>query len=69
MIIQVFSNSMTFPSMELSLVIFQVFHDFQSLWEPWIGNVYQVNMQQCGKRHMLLISMGTIPGSDNSEIN
>ena len=31
MIIQVFSNSMTFPCMELFLVIV---HDFQSLWEP-----------------------------------
>ena len=35
MIIQVFSNSMIFPCMELFLVIFHVFHDFQSLWEPW----------------------------------
>ena len=35
MIIQFFSNSMIFPCMELFLVIFQVFHDFQSLWEPW----------------------------------
>ena len=34
MIIQVFSNSMIFPCMELFLVIFQVFRDFQSLWEP-----------------------------------
>ena len=34
MIIHVFSNSMIFPCMELFLVIFQVFHDFQSLWEP-----------------------------------
>ena len=34
MIIQVFSNSMIFPCMELFLVIFQVFLDFQSLWEP-----------------------------------
>ena len=34
MISQVFSNSMIFPCMELFLVIFQVFHDFQSLWEP-----------------------------------
>ena len=34
MIIQVFSNSMIFPCMELFLVIFQLFHDFQSLWEP-----------------------------------
>ena len=33
-IIQVFSNSMIFPCMELFLVIFQVFHNFQSLWEP-----------------------------------
>ena len=31
MIIQVFSNSMIFPCMELFFVIF---HDFQSLWEP-----------------------------------
>ena len=30
-----FSNSMIFPCMEL-LVIFQVFHDFQSLWEPCV---------------------------------
>ena len=35
MTIQGFSNSMIFPCMELFLVIFQVFHDFQSLWEPW----------------------------------
>ena len=34
MIIQGFPNSMIFPCMELFLVIFQVFHDFQSLWEP-----------------------------------
>ena len=34
MIIQVFSNYMIFPCMEFFLVIFQVFHDFQSLWEP-----------------------------------
>ena len=34
MIVQVFSKSMIFPCMELFLVIFQVFHDFQSLWEP-----------------------------------
>ena len=34
MINQFFSNSMIFPCMELFLVIFQVFHDFQSLWEP-----------------------------------
>ena len=33
MIIQLFSNSTIFPCMELFLVIFQVFHDFQSLWE------------------------------------
>ena len=26
---------MIFPCMELYLAIFQVFHDFQSLWEPW----------------------------------
>ena len=35
MIIQFFSNSMIFPCMELYLVIFQVFQDFQSLWEPF----------------------------------
>ena len=40
MIIQVFSNSMIFPCMELFLVIFQVFHDFQSLWEPCNGLSY-----------------------------
>ena len=34
MIIQVFSNSMIFPCMALFLVIFQVFHHFQNLWEP-----------------------------------
>ena len=34
MIIQFFSNSMIFPCIEPFLVIFQVFHDFQSLWEP-----------------------------------
>ena len=34
MIIHVFSNSMIFPCMELFLVIFQVVHYFQSLWEP-----------------------------------
>ena len=28
------TNYMIFPCMELFLVIFQVFHDFQSLWEP-----------------------------------
>ena len=35
MIFQVFSNFMIFPFMELFLVIFQVFHDFQTLWEPF----------------------------------
>ena len=34
MIIQAFSNSMIFPCMELFFLVFQVFHDFQSLWEP-----------------------------------
>ena len=34
MIIQDVSNSMIFPCMEVILVIFQVFYDFQSLWEP-----------------------------------
>ena len=34
MIIHVFSNSMIYPCMELFLVIFQVFHEIQSLWEP-----------------------------------
>ena len=27
-------NFMIFPCMDLILVIFQVFHGFQSLWEP-----------------------------------
>ena len=36
MIIQIFSNSRIFPCMEHFLVNFQVFHDFQSLWEPWL---------------------------------
>ena len=36
MIIHVFSNSMIFPCMELIFVIIQVFHDFQSLWEPCV---------------------------------
>ena len=35
MITQVFSNSMIFPCMKLFL---EVFHDFQSLWEPCICN-------------------------------
>ena len=34
MIIQFFSNSMIFSMHGTFLVIFQVFHDFQSLWEP-----------------------------------
>ena len=34
MIIQVLSNSMIFPCMERFKVIFQLFHDLQSLWEP-----------------------------------
>ena len=40
MIIQIFSNSMIFPCMELILVIFQVFHDFQSLSEPCTMKVW-----------------------------
>ena len=39
MIIQAFSNSMIFPCMELFFLILQVFHDFQSSWEPCIMNV------------------------------
>ena len=31
--IQVFSNVMIFQCMDFFLVIFQVFHDFQSLWD------------------------------------
>ena len=34
MIFQFLSNSMIFPCMEFLFVIFQVFHDFHSLWEP-----------------------------------
>ena len=34
---------MTFPCMEFILVIFQVFHDFQSLWEPWNFSYAQLN--------------------------
>ena len=34
MIIQGFFKSIIFPCMEL-FVIFQVFHDLQSSWEPW----------------------------------
>ena len=52
MIIQVFSNSMIFPCMELFLVIFQVFHDFQSLWEPCMT----VSIQTDGQAHNVLIS-------------
>ena len=37
-----FSNSMIFPCMELYSVIFQVFHGFQSLWEPWNKNPKQL---------------------------
>ena len=37
MIIQVFSESMIFPCKELFLVIFQVSHDFQNLWEPCLS--------------------------------
>ena len=36
-----FSNSMIFPCMELFLVIFQVFHDSQSLWEPCVCDFNQ----------------------------
>ena len=45
MIIQVFSSSMIFPCMELFLLVFQVFHDFQSLWEPWDSWEYQSRIQ------------------------
>ena len=34
MIIQFFTNSIIFRCMELFFVIFKVFHDFQSSWEP-----------------------------------
>ena len=49
MIIQVFSNSMIFPCMELFLVIFQVFHDFQSLWEPRHLNFMFVSREGSGQ--------------------
>ena len=39
MIIQVFLNSMIFPCMEPFFEIFQVFHEFMSLWEP-CGNIH-----------------------------
>ena len=52
MIIQVFfKNSMIFPCMELFIMIFQFFHDFQSWWEPccpheaWVLN-YPLNTQK-----------------------
>ena len=50
MIIQVFFlNSMIFPCMELFLVIYQVLHDFQSVWEPCIlqslYNIPHFNME------------------------
>ena len=37
---------MIFPCMELFLVIFQVSHDFQSLWEPcwYIDNIHSDEM-------------------------
>ena len=38
-IFQLLSNSMIFPCMEFLFVIFQVFHDFQSLWEPCMSNL------------------------------
>ena len=36
---QLLLNSMIFPCMEFLFVIFQVFHDFQSLWEPCQGQL------------------------------
>ena len=50
----VFLNSMIFPCMELFLVIFQVFHDFQSLWEPCFivqnsANIIIFRMQRVDK--------------------
>ena len=42
MIVQFFSNSMIFPRTELLLVIFQVLHDFQSLWEPSDPSIYSI---------------------------
>ena len=42
MIVQGFSNSMIFPCMEHFCEIFQVFHDFKSLWEPCSGDLDQM---------------------------
>ena len=57
---------MIFPCMELFLVIFQVFHDFQVLWEPCHLEVLSlkggsrgssestyVKMPHCWKSHAL----------------
>ena len=38
MIIQVISNSMIFPFMELFIVIFQVFHDSRACGNPVLNN-------------------------------
>ena len=57
MIIQGFSNSMIFPCMELFLVIFQVFHDFQSLWKPCITVDYisNVHVRKLFERKIVII--------------
>ena len=44
MIIQGFFKFHDFPCMEPFLVIFQVFHDFQNLWEPCIKHMSHENL-------------------------
>ena len=68
MIIQVFSNSMIFPCMELLLVIFQVFHDFQSLWEPCYINRACIPIQTSANwpPPILLIRFNESRGIENS---
>ena len=52
---RVFSNSMIFPCMELFFLIFQVFHDFQSLWEHcWqIGSITVLNTLSSECNHLM----------------
>ena len=53
---------MIFPCMEFILVIFQVFYDFQSLWEPCPICIYT---WKCSKLWLcLMLCFAPQPGSD-----
>ena len=59
MIILIFSNSMIFPRMELFLVIFQVFHDFQSLWEPCMQTFLRIYLKDISIKDTIITCKDT----------